>query len=35
VYLWIWSKQPQTDLQDACFILLQQWEGRSRWKVTK
>jgi hypothetical protein len=35
LYLWIWSKQPETDLQDACFVLVEQWEGRSRRKVNK
>lgn len=34
VYVWQWLKQPQTDLQWACFQLIQSKAWRSRWKLT-
>lgn len=33
LYLWIWSKQELTDIQGACFVLLQAGKSWSRRKV--
>lgn len=33
VYLWIGSKQPFTEIEEACFVLEQQGEGWSRWRL--